>query len=100
MLVQSLGLTKTRISMDWNDKKNISISFQMPVDEKMKEFINRIEEEDKEINDAFKERVKKLFDEYITLEGIAISGYDKFLGLFSLGYQLGWNDHYDLIKDK
>lgn len=27
-------------------------------------------------------------------------GYDKFLALFRLGYELGWNDHFDMLKDK
>ena len=85
---------------DWGYKPEWSVSFDIPVDEKMKEFIDKMDKEHKEAEDVFTARIKKLFEEYIELDGAAILGYDKFLSLFRLGYGLGWNDHFDMLKDK
>ena len=65
------------------------------VDEKMKEFIDKMDKEHKEIEDVFTARIKKLFEQYVELNEAASLGYDKFLALFRLGYELGWNDHRD-----
>ena len=85
---------------DWGYKTEWSVSFDLPVDEKMKEFIDKMDKEHKEVEDVFTARIKKLFEQYVELNEAASLGYDKFLSLFRLGYELGWNDHSDMLKDK
>ena len=85
---------------DWGYKPEWSVSFDIPVDEKMNEFIDKMNKEHKEVEDVFAARIKKLFEEYIELDGAAILGYDKFLALFRLGYSLGWNDHFNTLETK
>ena len=85
---------------DWGYKQEWSVSFDLPVDEKMKEFIDKMDKEHKEVEDVFNARIKKLFEQYVELNEAAYLGYDKFLALFRLGYELGWNDHSDILKDK
>ena len=80
---------------DWGYKSEWSVSFDLPVDEKMKEFIDKMDKEHKETEDVFNARIKKLFEQYVELDEAASLGYDKFLALFRLGYELGWNDHRD-----
>ena len=85
---------------DWGYKTEWSVSFDLPVDEKMKEFIDKMDKEHKEIEDVFTARIKKLFEKHVELDEAASLGYDKFLSLFRLGYGLGWNDHSDMLKGK
>lgn len=85
---------------DWGYNQEWSVSFDLPVDEKMKEFLDEMDKEHKEIEDVFTARIKKLFDQHIELDEAASLGYDKFLALFRVGYMLGWNDHLDTLKDK
>jgi len=87
--------------MDWNDKTNWTVSFHMPVDEKMKEFMDRMEKESKERYEAFEKRIRTLFKEHIGFtDEVPENVNEQVLQVFGIGYQLGWNDHYDLIKDK
>lgn len=85
---------------DWGYNQEWSVSFDLPVDEKMKEFLDEMDKEQKEIKDVFTARIKNLFEQYVELNEAASLGYDKFLALFGIGYQLGWNDHFDSVKDK
>ena len=85
---------------DWGYKQEWSVSFDLPVDEKMKEFIDKMDKEHKEVEDVFNARIKKLFEQYVELDEAASLGYDKFLALFRLGYELGWNDHRDATAVK
>lgn len=43
---------------DWGYKTKWSASFDLPVDEKMKEFIDKINKEHKEREDVFMARIK------------------------------------------
>ena len=79
---------------------NWSVTFQMEADEKAKEFFERMAKEQKDLEDAAKERIKQLFHEYVTLEGPAKIAYEKLFGLFSIGYQLGWNDCHRINEEK
>ena len=85
---------------DWGYKQEWSVSFDLPVDEKMKEFINRMDKEHKEIEDVFTARIKRLFNQYVELDEVEECLYNKVVVLFSLGYQLGWNDHIDATAVK
>ena len=85
---------------DWGYKTTWSVSFDLPVDEKMKEFIDKMDKEHKEIEDVFTARIKRLFEQYVGLDGEANRLHDKLLVLFSLGYQFGWNDHINSLIDK
>ena len=80
---------------DWGSKTKWSASFDLPVDEKMKDFISNVDKEYKEVEDVFTARIKKLFEQHVKLDEAASLGYDKFLALFRVGYMLGWNDHCD-----
>ena len=78
---------------DWGYKTEWSVSFDLPVDEKMKEFIDKMDKEHKEIEDVFTARIKRLFNQYVELGEVEECLYNKVVALFSLGYQMGWNDH-------
>lgn len=79
-------MEKKDLFPDW------SVTFQMEADEKTKDFFKRTEKECKDLEAAAKERIMQLFHEFVTLEGPAKIAEDKLFGLFSIGYQLGWND--------
>lgn len=79
---------------------NWSVTFQMEYNEKAKEFFERMDKEHKDLEAAVKERIKQLFLEYVTLEGPAKMAYEKLFGLFSIGYQLGWNDCHSVHEEK
>lgn len=86
------------------DKKELfpswSVTFQIEADEKTKDFFERMEKEHKELEIAARERIAQLFHEFVTLEGLAKIAESKFFGLFSIGYQLGWNDCHVLCEEK
>ena len=46
---------------DWGYKTKWSVSFDIPVDEKMKEVSDKMDKEHKEIEDVFNDRIKKTF---------------------------------------
>lgn len=82
------------------DKKELfpswSVTFQIEADEKTKDFFARMEKEHKELEIAVRERIVLLFHEFVTLEGPVKIAEKKFLDLFSIGYQLGWNDCHEV----
>ena len=81
----------------WNDPSNKSITFDIQPDEEAFDFFYRMMEEDKEREEAFKERIKQLFDEHIAIGGEkADKAYNQVLQVFALGYQCGWSDLYSL----
>ena len=85
----------------WNDKTSWSVSFSLKADEKMQEFMKRMDAEHKEREEAFRERITQLFDEHIKLSGVKKDeAYNQVVTLFSIGYQCGWNDHYNLFNEK
>lgn len=71
-----------------------SISFDIPCDEKMMDFFKRMQEEHVETEKAIQRRIKQLFDEFIRVEDRTTEqkAYQQVMNVFSIGYQLGWND--------
>lgn len=84
----------------WNDKTSWTMTFDMRVDETMEDFVMQMQAEMKDREEAFRERIKQLFDEYIKIDGETPSeAYNQILQIFAIGYQNGWNDHYSLFND-
>ena len=51
--------------------------------------------------EAYKERIRQLFDEHINIDGKAADeAYNQILQVFAIGYQCGWNDHYSLFTSQ
>ena len=85
----------------WNDKKSWTLTFEMQPNEQMADFVNRMNEQMKKREEAMIERIKQLFDEHIKVGGEKKDeAYCQILQIFSIGYQCGWNDHYQLFKEK
>lgn len=77
----------------WDDKENLHLTFDMPADERMEDFVDRMAKEHAERREAFARRIKQLFDEKVELEGPRKDeAYRQLLNLFSVGYQCGWAD--------
>lgn len=87
-------MEKKDLFPDW------SVTFQMEADEKAKEFFERMIKEHKDLEAAANERITQLFHEFVTLEGPAKFAYEKLFWLFSVGYQLGWNDCHRINEEK
>ena len=86
---------------EWNDKENVTLSFRVEPSEEAKAFFERMQKELTEREEAFKKRIKQLFDEIIKVEGDkADKAYNQILQVFTIGYQHGWNDLYSLHKAK
>lgn len=93
------------IMTKWNDKKNISLSFKVEPSEEAKAFFERMQKELTEREEAFKKRIKQLFDEEIGVGGDKADEaykqiYKQIPQVFTIGYQHGWNDLYSLHKAK
>ena len=85
----------------WNDPSAMSLTFQVEASEDMKAFFDRMQKESKEKEEAYKERIRQLFNEHINIDGeTADEFYNKILQVFAIGYQCGWNDHYSLFTSK
>ena len=85
----------------WNDKENMSLSFRVEPSEEAKAFFERMQKELTEREEAFKKRIKQLFDEKIGVGGDkADEVYKQILQVFAIGYQHGWNDLYSLHNAK
>lgn len=75
------------------EKTNWSMTFDLKVDEETQAFFKRMSEEHKAFEDAVRERIQQLFDEYVKLGGEKKNeAYVMIRNIFSVGYQLGWND--------
>ena len=84
---------------EWNNKKSMSFSFKVEPTEEAKAFFERIQKDLIEREEAFKKRIKQLFDEEIAVGGDkATEAYEQILKVFAIGYQHGWNDLYSLHK--
>jgi hypothetical protein len=87
----------------WDEKGNLSVTFDVKPDEKMQAFVERMLKEHEEREEAFMKRIKQLFDEKIKLGGPKKEEvYRQVLNVFSLGYQCGWADLkslYDKYKE-
>ena len=85
----------------WNDPSAMTLTFQVEASEDMKAFFDRMQKESKEKEEAYKERIRQLFNEHINIDGKAADeAYNQILQVFAIGYQCGWNDHYSLINQK
>lgn len=88
---------------DWNnDNPNtVKISFDIKMNEDIKDFITRMDAEFKSHELVMRKRIEQLFREWSNIDKVDIPKelYDQLLGLFTAGYQLGWNDHYNLTKE-
>ena len=86
---------------EWNDKENLTLSFRVEPSEEAKAFFERMQKELTEREEAFKKRIKQLFDEKIGVGGDkADEVYNQILQVFTIGYQCGWNDLYSLHQTK
>ena len=79
---------------DWNNPKNISMSFKLEADEKTVDFFNRTMKELEDFEKAVNKRMIQLFDENINIGGEKADeeAYKQVLKVFMLGYGHGWND--------
>ena len=85
---------------EWNDPSAMTLTFQVEASEDMKAFFDRMQKESKEKEEAYKERIRQLFNEHINIDGeAAVEFYNKILQVFAIGYQCGWNDHYSLFTN-
>ena len=85
----------------WNDKKNMSLSFTVEPSEEANAFFERMKKELTECEEAFKKRIKQMFDEKFGVGGDkADEAYKQILQVFAIGYQCGWNDHYSLFTSQ
>ena len=85
----------------WNDPSAMTLTFQVEASEDMKAFFDRMLKESKEKEEAYKERIRQLFDEHINIDGKAADeAYNQILQVFAIGYQCGWNDHYSLFTSQ
>jgi hypothetical protein len=84
----------------WNDPSSWTLTFQVEASEEMKAFFDRMLKESKEKEEAYKERIRQLFNEHINIDGKAADeAYNQILQVFAIGYQCGWNDHYSLLQN-
>lgn len=84
-----------------NNEKNFTLSFKLESNEDAKAFFERMQKELTEHEEAFKKRIRQLFDEEFGVAGDnADEAYKKILQVFAIGYQHGWNDLYSLHKAK
>lgn len=83
----------------WNDKKATTLTFSIEANEDAKVFFERMKKKLTEGEEAFKQRIKQLFDEEIGVGGVmADKAYEQVLRVFAIGYQHGWNDLCSLHK--
>lgn len=87
-----------------SEKECHTMSFEMECDEKTKDFFMRMDRELKEKSEAIQERIESLFKEYFQImskldEEKEDEARKQLLGLFAIGYKLGWNDYYHLNKE-
>ena len=87
---------------DWNDTKNLSMSFDLKSNEAAVDFFNRTINDIQDFEQAINARMKQLFDENIGIGGEkSKEAYNQVLKIFMLGYGFGWNDYKALVdKDK
>lgn len=79
----------------------MTFSFSVEQNEQAIDFFKRMQEELVEHEEAFRQRIKQLFDENIGVEGEkADEAYNQVLQVFAIGYQHGWNDLYSIHHEK
>ena len=79
---------------------NASLSFDIPVNEKTADFFKRMYDERVAQEQAAMNRIRQLFDEFIGVVDKTTdqNAYAQVLKVFSIGYQLGWNDQHNIAK--
>ena len=77
-----------------------SMMFDIPCDEQTAEFFKRMYDEQVEQEQAARNRIRQLFDEFLDVKDKTTekNAYSQILKVFSIGYQLGWNDQHNLAK--
>lgn len=89
---------------DWNNDnpKTVEISFGIEMNEDIKDFIKSKDDEFKSHELVMRKRIEHLFREWSNIDKVDIPKelYDQLLELFTAGYQLGWNDHYNLTREE
>lgn len=89
---------------DWNnDNPNtVDTFFDIKMTEDIKDYIIRLSAELKSHEEVMKKRIEQQFRDHVTLninKTIPKDVYDKALAIFNIGYQLGWNDYFNLTKE-
>ena len=80
---------------------NYSVTFQMEADEKAREFYEKMMREHEDLKAAVRQRIIRLFDEFVTVDGEKKDEvYWQLTNIFGIGYQLGWNDCHDVYDAK
>ena len=82
-----------------NQTNKLSISSKASADEKARDFFNRMVEEQKEPDEAISERIVQLFDEFFEVSTNNKKNIDCLKQVFAIGYELGWNDYYNLFDN-
>lgn len=82
-----------------NHTNKLSISSKASADEKARDFFNRMVEEQKEQDEAISERIVQLFDEFFEVSTNNKKNIDCLKQVFAIGYELGWNDYYNLFDN-
>ena len=82
-----------------NQTNKLSISSKASADEKARDFFNRMVEEQKEQDEAISERIVQLFDEFFEVSTNNKKNIDCLKQVFAIGYELGWNDYYNLFDN-
>lgn len=77
-----------------------SMMFDIPCDEQTAEFFKRMYDEHVAQEQAATNRIRQLFDEFIGVVDKTTdqNAYAQVLKVFSIGYQLGWNDQHNIAK--
>ena len=89
---------------DWNNDnpKTVEYSWKIEGGEGINDFIKRMDAEFKSHELVMRKRIEHLFREWSNIDKVDIPKelYDQLLELFTAGYQLGWNDHYNLTREE
>lgn len=88
-----------------NKFPNASVSFNIEMNEDVKDFFIRMINESKSRDQAVRSRIMQLFNEHVRIDmqddmdaDDAIIAYNQLVELFAIGYQCGWNDRNSLCK--
>ena len=85
---------------EWNDTKNLSMSFGLKPNEEAFSFFEELIGDLNDFEQAINARMKQLFDENISVGGeLKDEVYNQVPKVFMLGYGFGWND-YKSLADK
>lgn len=88
---------------DWNNNnpKTISMSFSVETEEETVDFFKRLKNDLESNKEILEKRIEQLFDEFVLLDPKAPQDVrERLFRIFCSGYQLGWNDHQELAREK